>query len=369
VDPTAVVTTFTAPEVSTSAGSCTLTFQLTVWSGDQSGTATVNVTDTNVNRAPVAEAVCPAAVNEGSLVTCSGANSYDPDGDPLTYRWVQTDGLAVNLIDADSAHPSFTAPVLPGGIGGPQALSFMLTVSDGMATSSASVQVLVEQVDHAPIANAGTPQTVHPGKLVTLDGSASSDPDNDPLTYQWTQAGGPTVELLNATTATPTFVAPPVSGTVPLTFRLIVSDGVLSSAPAEVVITVKNGPPVCEAARAVPDLLWPPNHGMVPVGIAGVTDPDDTTVALSIVRVTQDEPTNGLGDGDTSPDAIVQGDKVLLRAERSGTGNGRVYQVQFSASDGEGGACSGAVKVVVPHSKKPGVVTIDDGQLCDSTLP
>ena len=74
------------------------------------------------------------------------------------------------------------------------------------------------------------------------------------------------------------------------------------------------------------------------------------------------------GDGDTSPDAVLQGDKVLLRAERSGSGNGRVYQVSFTANDGHGGSCPGAVMVCVPHDRKPGTC-VNDGQRYDSTLP
>lgn len=51
-------------------------------------------------------------------------------------------------------------------------------------------------------------------------------------------------------------------------------------------------------------------------------------------------------------DAAVFRNQILLRAERAGTGNGRVYVVHFTASDGQGGNCSGTVKVGVPHSKK-----------------
>jgi hypothetical protein len=87
------------------------------------------------------------------------------------------------------------------------------------------------------------------------------------------------------------------------------------------------------------------------------------------VSATSNEPENGLGDGDTSPDAVIQGHTVLLRAERAGTGNGRVYQVHFTADDGRGGTCTGSVLVKVPHSMKPGLPVIDDGQLYTSAVP
>jgi hypothetical protein len=107
---------------------------------------------------------------------------------------------------------------------------------------------------------------------------------------------------------------------------------------------------------------------MVPVGIVNVSDPNNDQVSISITGVTQDEPVNGLGDGDTSPDAVLQGDKALLRAERSGTGNGRVYRVSFTANDGYGGSCAGAVTVCVPHDRRPGTC-VDDGQRYNATRP
>jgi hypothetical protein len=76
-------------------------------------------------------------------------------------------------------------------------------------------------------------------------------------------------------------------------------------------------------------------------------------VTITITGVTQDEPLNGLGDGDTAPDAAaVSGhpDQVQLRAERSGTGDGRVYRIAFTVSDGKS-SCTGTVFVGVPHDQ------------------
>ena len=88
---------------------------------------------------------------------------------------------------------------------------------------------------------------------------------------------------------------------------------------------------------------------------------------ITFTSVTQDEPVNGLGDGDTSPDAAVSGNQILLRAERAGTGNGRVYVVPFTAVNTDGASCSGSVKVSVPHSKKD--PAIEGAQLYNSFAP
>ena len=301
------------------------------------------------------------------MVALDGSASFDPDGDFITYQWVQTFGPAVVLNGADTAQPTFTAPLIPGGLIGSQTLTFSLTVSDSALSAVAESTVVVENVNHAPVADAGTAQTVHSGRAVSLNGSGSFDPDNDPLTYQWSQVSGPAVPLANANTTSPSFTAPPTSGTTMLTFRLTVSESWLISDPADVVVTVKNGPPLCNLASAFPNVLWPPNHAMIPVFIRGVTDPDDGSVNITIQSVTQDEPVNGVGDGDTTPDAVIQGSQPLVRSERWGGGNGRVYQINFSANDGQGGVCSGSVKVTVPHSMKPGSAAVDDGQLYDST--
>ena len=359
---------FAAPTIPGGFGSQTLTFQLTVTSAGGSSTDTVDVAVRNVNRAPVADAGGDQVVNEGSKVTLSGALSFDPDGDPLlSFQWIQTSGTEVVLAGSDTATPTFTAPTLAGGTGS-TVLSFALTVFDGGLNGSAEARVTVEQVNHAPVADDGEPQTVTTGALVILDASESIDPDGDPLTFSWTQIGGPEVTLSNPNTASPSFVAPIVASATTLSFRVSVSDTLLTTDSGGVAITVtpKNAPPMCHLARPFPFILWPPTHRMIPVKIKGVTDPDNDRVVITVVSVTQDEPVNGYADGDTSPDAVIQPGQLLLRAERSGIGNGRVYEIRFTAADGHGGSCAGSVKVKV---LKGWAHPIDDGQNYDSTRP
>ncbi len=128
-----------------------------------------------------------------------------------------------------------------------------------------------------------------------------------------------------------------------------------------------NHPPDCSGAVASVAKLWPPNHKLAGISIQGVTDPDGDAVTLSVTSITQDEPVNGLGDGDTSPDGFGVGTaNPQVRAERSGTGNGRVYRINFKGTDAKGAECTGSVAVGVPHDKKD--TPVDDGQNYDSTL-
>ena len=346
--------TFSAPPVPPAGG--TVTFELVVCEGTSSNCSdpdTVNVHITNINQPPVADAGPDQTVQEGSPVLLDGTASYDPDVESLTYQWTQLFGPAVTLLGGNTMLPTFVAPSV--GAGG-ATIVFDLTVTDPHnLTGPDSVSIHVTNLNQIPVANAGPDQTVNENTAVTLNGTLSADPDLDALQFTWTQTAGPLVTLTGGTTASPTFTAPAVgAGGMMFTFRLAVSDGQASSAADTVNILVQdtNDPPVCTLAQPSVASLWPPTHTMVPVTIMGVSDPNDQALTITFTAVTQDEPVNGLGDGDTSPDAAVSGNQILLRAERAGTGNGRVYQVHFTATDDQGGSCNGSVKVAVPHSKK-----------------
>lgn len=126
-----------------------------------------------------------------------------------------------------------------------------------------------------------------------------------------------------------------------------------------------NNPPDCTGAAPSQDSIFPPNHKMIDISINGVIDPDDDTVTILIDAIEQDESVNGEGDGNTSPDGIINGDTAQVRAERSGAGDGRIYEISFSADDGNSGTCSGSVTVGVPHDKKD--TAVDSGVRFNST--
>jgi hypothetical protein len=130
-----------------------------------------------------------------------------------------------------------------------------------------------------------------------------------------------------------------------------------------------NTSPDCSGADSI--MLWPPNHKMRTVSITGVTDPDGDPITITIDSIFQDELVDavGSGDGNTSPDGTgVGSDTAQVRAERQGGGNGRVYHIDFTADDGQGGVCNGEILVTVPHDQSP-ASAVDDGSLFDSTVP
>jgi hypothetical protein len=154
-----------------------------------------------------------------------------------------------------------------------------------------------------------------------------------------------------------------------MVFQLVVDDGLGGIQSDEVTVHIRNinDPPNCGLAKANLAIVWPPNHGLVPIEFTNLTDPNNNSFTITCLSVTQDEPTNGLGDGDTSPDAVIRDGLVMVRAERAGGGDGRVYQITFQAEDSFGESCMGIVKVCVPHKKKSGC--IDSGQAFNSLIP
>ena len=180
------------------------------------------------NDAPVANAGPDlGSIISGTVITLNGGASTDANGDPLTYGWTllsKPAGSAAVLANPTSVTPSFTVD-LAGDY------KAQLIVNDG-TVDSAPDSVIITSNNVAPVANAGPDQGgIALGSRVTLDGSASSDANGDPLTYSWSltsRPAGSAAVLANPTSVSPTFTADRAGTYV---VQLIVNDGTLSSAP------------------------------------------------------------------------------------------------------------------------------------------
>jgi hypothetical protein len=193
-----------------------------------------------------------------------------------------------------------------------------------------------------------------------------------PVVWTATAPAGWTVNIDADNVATVT--APPgntAPATITFTASVACCSNVVCSDSDDAVFTT-NRPPDCFQAYADPGCLWPPNHKFVQVSIMGVTDPDGDPVSITVTGITSDEPTasdEGSGGAKHAPDASGVGTSTAsIRAERSGNGDGRVYVISFTASDGKGGVSAGTVSVKVPHDKSSKDCTaIDSGQNYDAT--
>jgi len=239
------------------------TFDLSV--DDQDGGVNVDsVMVTVVNADPVAAlAANPAVARVGQLVELTANASVDPDGSISTYDIEYGDGTGSTGPVAQAwVWHAYTAA-------GTYQANVTIVDNDGnTSTANTSVTVNLNQV---PIADAGSDQNVLKGALVTLDGSASSDPDLDTLTYLWSQVGGPAVTLSSTTVAMPTFTADTTM--VIYTFDLTVDDGWGGNSADQVVITLVNTPPIADAGVDQPGIA---KNTLVTLDGSSSLDPDPT---------------------------------------------------------------------------------------------
>jgi hypothetical protein len=233
-NPNSVRSTFT-PDV---AGTYTGTLVVRA-NGVDSQPDAVTLTAVTGNVAPIANAGPDRSAAPSGAITLDGSASRDPNKTTITYTWrivEQPPGSHPTLTNATSAKPTFTADE-------PGRYVLALTCSDGSMTSTVDqVVIIVATGNLPPLANAGPDQTVTAGQQVTLDGTRSSDPNGDPLTYSWCVKGRPegsTATLSAANVARPTFT-PDVAGSY--VFCLTVNDGKLGSDPDTVVVEARPAP-------------------------------------------------------------------------------------------------------------------------------
>ena len=252
-------------------------------------------TTPSANTPPVADAGDNQTVDPGVLVTLDGSGSMDAEG-TVTYFWDRTggtDGATATLSDPMAAKPTFTADnVAPGTVN--VVHIFTLTVTDEAGVSrEATVRVTVPSAFLTLAAEAGDPQTVVSGALVTLDGSASIVDGRVGIgRYSWARTGGTTgatATLSDDNAIMPTFTADTLAEGAPDVthiFTLTVIDNADNTSNDRVTITV-TAPVTADTTvpmgvfEGVPETAGvPTNHdGMTPINLAikfdePVTDPE-----------------------------------------------------------------------------------------------
>ena len=195
--------------------------------------------------APTAQATADGTVPVGSPVTLDGSASNSPFGAPLSYQWTLTAtpaGSTASLNTPNSVRATFT-PDVAGAY-----TATLVVRANGMDSPPDAISITAVTGNVAPVANAGPDRDAGPSRPIILDGTASHDPNNSTVTYNWRiveQPPGSHPTLTNATSATPTFTGD-IQGRYVL--ALTCSDGSMTSVD-QVVIIVATGnlPPVANA--------------------------------------------------------------------------------------------------------------------------
>ncbi|MCF7911266.1 MAG: T9SS type A sorting domain-containing protein [Candidatus Cloacimonetes bacterium] len=189
----------------------------------------ITINDMGIQYVPIADAGIDQSVIGGDLVTLDGSGSFDMNGDDLTYAWTAPTGITLN--NTAAIMPTFTAPV--NTVVEEYIFSLIVTDDDGSSEAD-EVMITVIPPNMPPVAMAGDDVSMWENMTVTLDGSASYDPDGDPITFLW-EAPGLTID--DPTAIMPVITAPDVDDDTEYTVTLTVSDG-MATGSDELTITV-----------------------------------------------------------------------------------------------------------------------------------
>ena len=220
-------------------------------------TLTFNITITQDNEPSFGESTIADQTwtQNAAITTLTLPEATGGDGS-TTYTLERTSGTPALppgiTFNATTRQVSGTPTTLQSDVG------YTYTATDGDDDTATLTFDITISVNAAPTADAGADQSVFEATTVTLDGTGSSDPENQTLTYAWTQVPTPpattitnAVTLSSATAASPTFTAPSVSANIVLSFSLAVSDSVGASSAADTVqVTVKNQAPAATGLTA-----------------------------------------------------------------------------------------------------------------------
>lgn len=256
-----------------------------------------------------------------------GSASRDPDGRIVDYRWLQTRGEAVDLVEPDGARIRFEAPATSVTLG-----FALVVIDDAGATDRDDVEVRID-AEELPVADAGPDLEVSVDRRVQLDGTNSRDPDGRIVSHAWEQTRGILVELDDATSPEPSFAAPSTPSLLSFTLRIEDDDG--NVATDEVVVAVRDN--LSPRADAGPDQIAEAGEVVVLDG-SGSSDPDGEIVAYAWSQV--EGPTAALGSRDRA-----QANSVV-------PGEPGVVVVELTVTDDRGATASDRV-LIIPSGNLP----------------
>jgi alpha-tubulin suppressor-like RCC1 family protein len=204
-----------------------------------SATAAVTITVETASVPPPPPHIAPVAdagVNQTVTlpftdITLDGSESYDEDGTITTYSWVQVSGNGGVTIQGSSQVQPEIYGLTPG------TYVFQLTVTDNYgATGTATVTITVDAANtQAPVANAGADTTIAlPVSSVVLNGSGSTDPAGEALTYQWTEVSGPGAATLGSSGNVTTTASQLQAGLYVFQLKVTNTSGLSSTATVQV---------------------------------------------------------------------------------------------------------------------------------------
>lgn len=305
----------------------------------ETATATITVLE---NQPPVANAVSDITLEQashaGTQVVLNGT-ATDNVSTRFNFTWSEEGIVLATETDATNTTLTYTFDL------GTHIVTLNATDQAGNTGSDSITIKIIDTI--SPVVNAGPDLTVeqesHTGTQVTLYGNVT-DICSTQFNFAWSENGvilGTEQNLkytFNLGTHMVALDATDISG---------------NTASDNVIVRVIDTTQPQINATATPSVLWPPNHKYVEVKITVTTfDICYASPKITFVSITSNEPDNSIGDGNTANDIMIINDFTFnLRAERSGTGSGRIYTVTYKAIDISGNYAMASVTIEVPHNQ------------------